>query len=137
MTPVAFVLALQALASPPLQLDSLTAAGQRLTQAWTRHDFAALTRGAGDILILLPGASGAAALEAEQAAELLRGFTAGSSEVAVAMVVARDVDRDRAYVEVERVFMVRGTAARRRQTVYFGLRRHGGGYRLYEVRIVP
>lgn len=136
MTPVVLMLALQAAGPLPPQLDSLTAVGRRLTQAWARHDFTTLTRGSGDILILLPGASGAAALRAEQAAEMLRGFTAGAHELAVEMVVARDVDRDRAYVEVERVFMVRGTAARHRQTVYFGLRRHGEGYRLYEVRIV-
>jgi len=74
---------------------------------------------------------------AGQAAELLRGFTAGTQEVAVDVVVARDVDRERAYVEVQRVFTVRGTDARRAQTIYFGLRRAGSGYRLYEVRIVP
>jgi hypothetical protein len=118
------------------QVDSLLGAAQRLAQAWTRHDFAALTRGSGDVLLLLPGAAAASALRAEQAAELLRGYTDGVSEISIEVVVARDVDSDRAYVEVQRVFTVRGTSERRFQTVYFGLRRQGGGYRLYEVRIV-
>ena len=122
--------------APHHQVDSLTSAAQRLAQAWSRHDFATLTRGAGDILLLLPGGAGTASLRAEQAAEVLRGFTEGTAEVAVELVVARDVDQDRAYVEVQRVFTMRGTAGRRTQTIYFGLRRQGFGYRLHEVRIV-
>lgn len=118
------------------QAESLMAAGDRLARAWARHDFDALTAGATDVLVLLPGAAGPSALRAGQAAELLRGFTAGAQEAAVDVVVARDVDQQRAYVEVQRVFTVRGTDARRAQTIYFGLRRTGSGYRLYEVRIV-
>jgi hypothetical protein len=120
-----------------VQVESLVVVGQRLARAWANHDFGGLTLGATDVLLLLPGAAGPSALRAGQAAELLRGFTAGTQEVAVDVVVARDVDRERAYVEVQRVFTVRGTDARRAQTIYFGLRRAGSGYRLYEVRIVP
>ncbi len=120
-----------------VQVESLVVVGQRLARAWANHDFGGLTQGATDVLLLLPGAAGPSALRAGQAAELLRGFTSGIQEVAVDVVVARDVDRQRAYVEVQRVFTVRGTDARRAQTIYFGLRRVGSGYRLYEVRIVP
>jgi hypothetical protein len=119
------------------QAESLAGAGQRLARLWRSHDFDSLTAGASDVLLLLPGATGPSALRAGQAAELLRGYTAGTQEVGVDVVAYRDVDRERAYVEVQRVFTVRGTEARRAQTVYFGLRRAGSGYRLYEVRIVP
>lgn len=127
----------RSVALPAQQVESLVVAGQRLAQAWARHDFETLTGTGGDVLLLLPGATGPSSLRAAQAAQLLRGFTAGADEVAVEVVVARDVDRERAYVEVQRVFVVRGTTGRRSQTIYFGLRRHGAGYRLYEVRIVP
>ncbi len=121
-----------------LQIDSLLATGQRITAAWSRHDFDALTReGAGEILLVLPGGAAPSPLKQRQAAELLRGFTDGAVETAAQVRVARAVDRDRAYIEMERVFTVRGTAGRRAQSVYFGLRRTGSGYRIYEVRIVP
>jgi len=128
--------ALGELPGQAVQAESLVVVGQRLARAWATHDFGGLTQGASDVLLLLPGAAGPSALRAGQAAELLRGFTSGTQEVAVDVVVARDVDRERAYVEVQRVFTVRGTDARRAQTIYFGLRRTGTGYRLYEVRIV-
>lgn len=119
------------------QVESLIMAGRRLAGAWRAHDFDSLTRGAGDVLLLLPGAEGPSSLRAGQAAQLLRGYTGGAQEVSVDVLVARDVDRERAYVEVQRVFVARGTSGRRVQTIYFGLRRAGTGYRLYEVRIVP
>ncbi len=119
------------------QIDSLMATGQRITAAWSRHDFEALTReGAGEILLVLPGGAAPSPLKQRQAAELLRGFTDGAVEAAAQLRVARAVDRDRAYIEMERVFSVRGTPGRKAQTVLFGLRRTGSGYRIYEVRIL-
>ncbi len=139
--PLALVLALgpvsaRAQGTTP-QIDSLMATGQRITAAWSRHDFEALTReGAGEILLVLPGGAAPSPLKQRQAAELLRGFTDGAVETAAQLRVARAVDRDRAYIEMERVFSVRGTPGRRAQTVLFGLRRTGSGYRIYEIRIL-
>lgn len=118
-------------------IDSLMATGQRITAAWSRHDFTALTREcAGEILLVLPGGAAPSPLKQRQAAELLRGFTDGTLEAAAQLRVARAVDRDRAYIEMERVFTTRGTPGRKAQTVLFGLRRTGSGYRIYEIRIL-
>ena len=122
--------------APAMQVESLLVAGQRLARAWARHDFDTVVAGATDLTLDLPGAPSSAPLRPDQAAVLLRGFTDGTDEISVEVQVARDVNRDRAYVEVQRVFVVRGAAGRRIQTIYFALRRQGSGYRLTEVRIL-
>lgn len=136
---LAVLLALSAFApapARPLQIESLLVAGQRLARSWKTHDFRALAAGTGELQLVLPGSAASAPLGAEQAAVLLRGFTDGAEELTVEVQVARDVDRDRAYVEVQRVFRIRGAAGRRVQTIYFALRRQGLGYRLTEVRVI-
>jgi hypothetical protein len=119
-----------------LQMDSLLGAAQRAAQAWRRHDFAALFAADGEVRLQLPGAEPTGPLRAAQAAELLRAFVEGVTEESAEVAVVRRIDPDRAYVEVERRFAVRGTNARRAQTVYLGMRREGSGYRLVEIRVV-
>jgi hypothetical protein len=118
------------------QMDSLVAAAQRAAQAWRRHDFEALVEGAGVVRLQLPGAEPTGWLREAQAAALLRAFVAGADEREAEVVVVRRVDEERAYVEVRREFMVEGTAARRSETLYLGMRRRGAGFRLADVRIV-
>ncbi len=134
---LALALAASGLAPGGAQADSLLAAATRAAQAWRRHDFAQLVAGDGDIQVHLPGADPSAPLRPPQAAELLRAFAEGAHELDVEVRVARNVDQDRAYVEIRRTFTVRGTSAQRVHTVYLGLRRRGNAYRLVEVRVVP
>lgn len=119
------------------QVESLLVAAQRAAQAWARHDFEELVARSDGILLSLPGSDPSAPLQPAQAALLLHAFADGAAEVEVEVVVARNVDRDRGYVEARRTFTVRGTTTRRTQTVYLGLRLDGASYRLTELRIVP
>jgi hypothetical protein len=132
----ALILAL-ALATQGPQMDSLIAAANRGAAAWRAHDFGALVAGAGEIAVQLPEATPSGPLRAAQAAELLRAFVAGARELEVEVTVARSLDADRAYVEMRRVFTVRGAGAPRSQRVYLGLQRNGAGFRVAEVRVVP
>jgi len=136
---LAAVVALAAAAPPAMAqaTDSLIAAAQRAARAWRAHDFAAVLAPSPEVQVQLPGANPSAPLRAAQAAELLRAFVEDADELEVEVVVARTVAGGRAYVEIQRVFQVRGTASRRSHTVYLGLLAQGGGYRVVEVRVVP
>ena len=126
-----------AAAAGALQVDSLLAAAERVAVAWRRHDFAAVVAGAGAVALHLPGTDPSAPLRPAQAAELLRAFADGTREVDLIVQVVRSVDPDRAYVEAQRIYEVRGTGVRHSQTLYFGFRRVGTAYRLVEIRALP
>ncbi len=117
-------------------MDSLLATAQRVARAWRRGDFAAVV-GSDEVALQLPGGSRSAPLRPAQAAELLRAFAAGAEEASVEVLLAREVDGGRAYVEMERAFTVRGSGSRRTQTVYLGFRRSGASYLVAEIRILP
>ena len=117
--------------------DSLLVAARRAAEQWMRHDFADLVGAGAAVMVHLPGAEPSSPLRPTQAAELLRAFAEGASEIEVTVLVARNVDPDRAYVEAQRVYQPRGTDLRRSQALYFGFRRIGPGYRLVEVRALP
>ncbi len=117
-------------------MDSLLAAAQRAARAWERSDFAGVV-GRGEVSLQLPGGTRSAPLRPVQAVELLRSYTARAEEVSVEVMVAREVDGGRAYVEMERVYAVRGSPARRSQPVYLGFRRDGASYHVAEIRILP
>ncbi|MBI4542865.1 MAG: hypothetical protein HY705_07535 [Gemmatimonadetes bacterium] len=119
------------------QVESLLVAARRAVQAWARHDFAELVGRSASIVLHLPGAEPSTALRPAQAAELLHAFADGVAETGVEVVVARAVDGERAYVEAQRVFVVRGTEAGRTQTIYLGMRRQGASYEVTEIRVVP
>jgi hypothetical protein len=125
------------LAAQSAESDSLVAAARRAARAWRAHDFEGLLAGATTVQVQLPGAEPSAPLRVAQVVELLRTFTEGAEELDVEVQVARVVDGDRAYVEIQRVFRVRGTEARRAQTMYVGLRRVGAAFRASEIRVVP
>jgi hypothetical protein len=119
------------------QADSLMAAARRAAAQWMAHDFTGLVGGGEAIMVHLPGAEPSSPLRPAQAAELLRGFAEGTHELDLMVLVVRDVDPDRAYVEAQRAYEVGGTDVRRSQTLYFGFRRVGTSYRLVEIRALP
>jgi hypothetical protein len=126
-------------AAPPTaggQMDSLLAAAQRAARAWRTHDFQGMV-GGGPVTLSLPGGASSAPLRGSQAAELLRAFAGEARELEVEVTLARAVDRDRAYVEVLRVFTPPGSQVASRQTVYLGMRREGARFAVAEVRVVP
>lgn len=120
-----------------VQVESLLVAAQRAARDWATHDFEDLVARSGGILLSLPGSAPSAPLQPAQAALLLHAFADGAEELSVEVVVARNVDRNRAYVEARRTFTPRGGTVRHTHTVYFGLRLDGVSYRLAEIRVVP
>jgi len=122
---------------PAPQGDSLTAAARRAARDWQRHDFAALVAGSPGLMVRLGGAETSAPLAPEQAVLTLHAFAGGADEVRTDVTVVREVDAGRGYAEVQRTFVVRGTSARRVQTLYLGWRREGGSHRLVEIRLMP
>ncbi|HXY68379.1 MAG TPA: hypothetical protein VEH62_02955 [Gemmatimonadales bacterium] len=132
---VAFALALGA--APRGQSDSLMVAAQRAAAQWTAHEFTALVGSGEAVMVHLPGAEPSSPLRPAQAAALLGSFAEGTRELDLVVLVVRKVDPDRAYVEAQRVFEVRGTDVRHAQTLYFGFRRVGAAYHLVEVRALP
>jgi hypothetical protein len=119
------------------QADSLMVAARRAAAQWMGHEFATLVGGGEAVMVHLPGAEPSSPLRPAQAAELLRGFAQGTRELDLIVQVVRNVDPDRAYVEAQRIFQVRGTDVRHSQTLYFGFRRVGTSYRLVEIRALP
>jgi hypothetical protein len=119
------------------QADSLLDAAHRAAALWMRHDFAALVGTGEAIMVHLPGAEPSSPLRPSQAAALLRAFAEGAQELDLTVLVVRNVDPDRAYVEAQRLYQVQGTEVQHTQTLYFGFRRVGPSYRLVEVRSLP
>jgi hypothetical protein len=121
----------------PQQLDSLLAASRRAARAWRHHDFSGLVAGSPGVMVRLGGTAPSAPLRPAQAAQTLQAFAAGSEEIEVEVLAVRPVDANRGYAEVQRTFAMRGTASQRVQTLYVGLRRVAGVFRVVEVRLVP
>ena len=119
------------------QADSLMVAARRAAAQWMAHDFTSLTGGGEAVMVHLPGAEPSSPLRPAHAAELLRSFAAGTRELDLTVLVVRNVDPDRAYVEAQRVYQVEGTDVRHSETLYFGFRRVGGSYHLVEIRALP
>jgi hypothetical protein len=119
------------------QSDSLLVAARRSAAQWMHHDFGGLVGTGSAVMVHLPGTEPSSPLRPTQAAELLHAFAEGTQELEVTVLVARNVEPDRAYVEAQRVYQVRGSDVRRSQTLYFGFRRQGQAYRLVEVRALP
>lgn len=131
------VLALAATAPHGGQADSLMIAAHRAAARWMAHEFASLVGDGEAVMVHLPGADPSSPLRPAQAVELLRTFAEGTRELDLVVQMVRDVDPDRAYVEAQRIFQVRGTDVRHSQTLYFGFRRVGKSYHLVEIRALP
>ncbi len=119
------------------QADSLLDAARRAAALWMHHDFAGLVASGETVMVHLPGAEPSSPLRPAQAAALLRTFTEGARELDLTVLVARNVEPDRAYVEAQRLFQLEGTDVQHTQTIYFGFRKVGETYRLVEVRALP
>lgn len=119
------------------QTDSLLVAAHRAVALWMQHDFGSLVGSGEAIMVHLPGAEPSSPLRPTQAAALLRTFTEGARELDLTVLVVRNVDPDRAYVEAQRTYQVRGTSVQHSQALYFGFRRVGHAYRLVEIRALP
>ena len=118
------------------QLPQLQAAAETVRRAWATHDVSGVVASGAEILVQLPGADPAPAVQRSQAAALLRGFLAGGNELQVTVRSAREIEPAVGYVELERRFRVAGTQEIRSQRVLLGYRRGGGHWELSELRVV-
>ena len=129
-------LAVLAAGSQPVaaQQATLEGAAQAAREAWLAHDVGALVGGASAIVLQIAGAAPSSPVGRAQAEELLRRYLMGGGEQSVTVVTVREVEPARGFVELERRYVVRGTSDVRRETVFLGFRRVGGGWVLGEVR---
>lgn len=119
---------------PAVAQGDLVAAAEAAARSWQAHDAPALV-GRGQALVLqIPGADPSAALGRAQAVELLRRHFQSATERSVNVGTAREVEAGRGVVELERRYVVRGTADERRETVFLGFRLVQGQWILSEVR---
>lgn len=112
----------------------LEQAAARARSAWLAHDPAALLAGSPGVTLEIPGADPSSAIGRDQASELLGRYLRTSEERGVDVRVAREMEAGRGYVELQRRFIVAGTAEERRETVFLGFRRRGEAWVVVELR---
>ncbi len=119
------------------QDETLGATAQAARRAWLEHDVAALVARSSGVILQLPGADPSAPVGRAQAGELLHRYLGAAEELSIRVVTVREVERGKGFVELDRRYVVRGTADERRETVFLGFRLVAGGWVLSEVRSVP
>lgn len=120
---------------PPLHgQGALGEAAEQARAAWLAHDAVALVRQSGNMVFQLPGAAPSSPLDRAQAAELLRRHWRTAVERSLTVQAVREVEPGKGYVELDRRYVVAGTADERRETVFLGFRKAGGNWLLVEVR---
>ena len=107
----------------------------RARRAWFGHDASGLVANSPRLVVRLPGADPSGALGQAQAAALLRDFLSPTQEVETAVRSAREVEPGRAYVELQRRYLVSGTREVRSQILLLAYRRGSGGWVLVELRV--
>ena len=125
---------LLALGRPLAAQAGLDQAAARVRTAWLAHDPVALLQGSPGVMLQIPGADPSSAISRDQASELLARYLRTSEERAVEVRVAREMEEGRGYVELQRRFIVAGTAEERHETVFLGLRRRGDQWVVVELR---
>ena len=117
-----------------LHQATLADAAQRAESAWQKHDPAALVGRSSAVVLQIPGADPSAALGRAQAIELLRRHFQSATERRVAVGAIREREPGRGVVELDRVYVVRGTDDERHETVFLGFQLVQGQWLLVEVR---
>jgi hypothetical protein len=69
-----------------------------------------------------------------QAAELLRRYWRPAEERGLTVRAIREVEAGQGFVELERRYVVAGTADERRETLFLGFRQTGASWQLVELR---
>jgi hypothetical protein len=116
------------------QGGGLDQAARHARDAWMAHDPATLLRGSPGVILQIPGADPSSAISRDQAGELLARYLRTSVERDVTVLVAREVEAGRGYVELQRRYAVAGTTEERRETVFLGLRLRDSEWVVVELR---
>jgi hypothetical protein len=127
---------LASLAGRPVaaQQQALAEAAERARAAWLAHDAAGLVGSSGSVVLQIPGADPSSPLGAAQATELLRRYLRTAEERGIELRAVRQVEEGRGLVELERRYVVVGTADERRETLFLGMRWGARGWVLVELR---
>ena len=118
----------------PLAQATLADAARRAESAWQSHDAEALVGRSSAVVLQLPGADPSAALGRAQAIELLRRHFQSATERRVAVGAITEREAGRGVIELDRVYVVRGTADERHETIFLGFQFLNGQWLLVEIR---
>ncbi len=105
--------------------------------AWLGHRVADLLSGSDTVRLRIPGIAPSASLRPSQAAKLLEQYLKMAEERDLSLRDIEEVAAGHAYAELRRVYVVKGTAEQREETVFLGFRRIADTWRLREVRVAP
>ncbi len=131
-------LALLLVSPASLQAQStLEEAVAEAREAWKAHRVTALVSKSDTVRLHLPGIAVSPALKPGQASKLLLDYLEDAEELEFELREVRQLADDHAYAEMSRVFVVKGTTEKRRETVFLGFRILSGEWSLREVRITP
>lgn len=115
----------------------LEEAARQARDAWVAHDPDRLLQGSPGVVLQIPGADPSSAIGRGQAGELLARYLRTAVERGTDILVAREIQAGRGYVELARRFSIAGTSEERRETVFLGLRRRGDAWVVVELRTGP
>lgn len=116
---------------------SLAEAAERVRVAWLDHDVQAIVGQTASVVLQIPGADPSAPVNRAQALELLRRHLHAGVERRLAVSAVREVEPGHGYAELERHYVVAGTADERRETVFLGFRKLSAEWVLTELRSTP
>jgi len=117
---------------------TLPEAAQAAQRAWLRHDTEGLVARSPNLVLRIPGTDPSAPLGRAQAAELLRRYLRLVQERSLDVREIKEVEGGtEGFVELDRRYLVAGTTAERRETLFLGFRRLGERWVLTELRSAP
>ena len=132
-----WVMGLSLAAAPLAAQGSLAQAAEAARVAWLAHDPQSLVGQSASVVLQIPGADPSSPLARAQAVELLRRHLRTASERSLAVTSLREVEPGKGFVELDRRYVVPGTADERREAVFLGFRRAGNRWVLSELRTTP
>ncbi|HYK83371.1 MAG TPA: hypothetical protein VEU55_09545 [Gemmatimonadales bacterium] len=116
---------------------SLAEAAERTRQAWLAHDAAAVVGEGSSLVLQIPGADPSAPVDRTQAVVLVRRYLQAAGERGLELRGAQEMEPGRGYAELERRYVVAGTADVRRETIFLGFHKTGDAWQLAELRCTP
>jgi len=132
-----WVMGLSLAAAPLGAQGSLAQAAEAARVAWLAHDPQSLVGQSASVVLQIPGADPSSPLGRAQAVELLRRHLRTANERSLAVTSLREVEPGKGFVELDRRYVVPGTADERREAVFLGFRRAGNRWVLSELRTTP
>lgn len=132
----ACALATAAISAPAMAQSRLLDHAEQARVAWQDHDVLAIVAGATRLRLHLPGMDASAPLGRAQAAAMIEEYLESADELAVTLRRSEELDKGRAYIELERRYRMVGTQEVLVQYLLLDLLRVGDDWLLVEIRVV-